>query len=72
MATRFQGDRDLMVVGREPGSSLDPSAEGEASTTYKLGLDLTKPLVAGGKSYDRARFPEVKVSDYLDPADGEG
>jgi UbiD family decarboxylase len=57
MATRFQGDRDLIVVGREPGSSLDPSAEGERSLTCKVGFDLTAPLSATGKSFERARFP---------------
>lgn len=38
LATRFQADRDIMVVQGARGSSLDPSAEG---TTAKLGLDAT-------------------------------
>ena len=66
MATRFQGDRDLLALGREAGSSLDPSAEGEGHLTSKLGFDLTRPLAAGGKSYSRAEFPAVRVADYLD------
>jgi 2,5-furandicarboxylate decarboxylase 1 len=70
MATRFQGDRDLLTVGREPGSSLDPSAEGEGHLTSKLGFDLTRPLAANGKSYERAAFPAVKLADYLDGGDG--
>jgi hypothetical protein len=53
-------------VGREPGSSLDPSAEGQASTTCKLGFDLTRPLATGGKSYERAAFPEVRPEDFWD------
>ncbi len=40
MATRFQGDR-LLVIPDSAGSSLDPSAEG---TTYKVGVDATMPL----------------------------
>jgi 2,5-furandicarboxylate decarboxylase 1 len=61
MATRFQGDRDLRVFGREPGSSLDPSADGEQSVTCKVGFDLTRPLTAGGKSFARATFPRTGV-----------
>ncbi len=69
MATRFQGDRDLLVVGREPGSSLDPSAEGDESLTCKVGFDLTRPLATqagAGKSFERAAFPAVDLADYLD------
>jgi hypothetical protein len=70
LATRFQADRDLLVVGREPGSSLDPSAEGERSLTCKVGFDLTRPLGGAGKSYQRAAFPAVKLEDYLQPGRG--
>jgi len=42
MATRFQGDRG-MVVKRERGSSLDPSADPETAATTKVGFDLTIP-----------------------------
>ncbi|MEM2865910.1 MAG: UbiD family decarboxylase [Candidatus Hadarchaeales archaeon] len=42
MATRFQGDRG-MVVKRERGSSLDPSADPETGLTTKVGFDLTIP-----------------------------
>jgi len=42
MATRFQGDRG-MVVKRERGSSLDPSADPETAMTTKVGFDLTIP-----------------------------
>src|SRR5512136_1553323 len=54
MATRFQGDQDLIVRPRAPGSSLDPSAEAGSYFTTKLGFDLTKPLVAHGKDFNRA------------------
>jgi UbiD family decarboxylase len=40
LATRFQADRDIMVVEGARGSSLDPSA---GDTTAKLGLDATLP-----------------------------
>ena len=67
MATRFQGDRDLVIKAREPGSSLDPSSDrGEAGLhlTTKLGFDLTKPLTTNGKSFDKARFPVVDIEPY--------
>ncbi len=42
IATRFQADRDLVVVPNARGSSLDPSAT--KSLTSKWGIDATKPL----------------------------
>ena len=57
MATRFQGDRDLIVYDRKPGSSLDPSADPGTKLTTRLGFDLTKPLATKGKSFDRTPLP---------------
>lgn len=67
MATRFQGDSDLVVKPREPGSSLDPSSELRKGLHYttRLGFDLTKPLVSHGKDFDKAAFPVVNVERYL-------
>jgi UbiD family decarboxylase len=44
IATRFQADRDLVVLTDQPSSSLDPSAvhvPGQKSRTAKMGLDAT-------------------------------
>ncbi len=44
IATRFQADRDMLVLTDEPSSSLDPSAKhtpGQKSKTAKLGIDAT-------------------------------
>jgi 4-hydroxy-3-polyprenylbenzoate decarboxylase len=52
LATRFQGDSDLVIRQKEPGSSLDPSSERSDTGTHlttKLGFDLTKPLTSQGK-----------------------
>jgi UbiD family decarboxylase len=57
LATRFQGDRDLVPIGRARGSSLDPSRDVAGSTTYKLGFDLTMPLGARPEEYCRALPP---------------
>ena len=65
MATRFQGDRDLVIKPREPGSSLDPSSEPGTHLTTRIGFDLTRPLATQGKSFDRAHFPAVDLSRYL-------
>ncbi len=48
IATRFQPDRDLVVVKGARGSSLDPSADG---TTSKWGIDATRPL--GKEGFER-------------------
>lgn len=44
VATRFQADRGLAVLGDQPSSSLDPSAHhvpGQKSRTAKMGIDAT-------------------------------
>ncbi len=65
MATRFQGDRDLVVYDRSPGSSLDPSAEAGTHITTRLGFDLTAPLETAGKSFKKAVFPSVDLEKLL-------
>jgi 2,5-furandicarboxylate decarboxylase 1 len=63
MATRFQGDVDMVVKPREAGSSLDPSAEPGTKLTSKIGFDLTKPLDERG--FDKAPFPVVDLTRFL-------
>ncbi len=68
LATRFQGDEDLVVMPKAPGSSLDPSAERDSSgahLTTRLGFDLTKPLITQGKDFDKALFPVVDIDRYF-------
>jgi UbiD family decarboxylase len=52
IATRFQADRDMVVIEGVRGSSLDPSA---GATTAKLGLDATVPT-----GVDRSKFDLVE------------
>ncbi len=54
IATRFQGDRDLIKMGPTRGSSLDPSAY-EGHMTIKLGFDATMPL-EGREKFVRVRL----------------
>lgn len=65
LATRFQGDRDLLLQGRERGSSLDPSAEPGTYLTAKLGFDCTMPLHTQGKDFKRAPFPQIDLGRFL-------
>ncbi|MBN2549083.1 MAG: UbiD family decarboxylase [Anaerolineales bacterium] len=65
LATRFQGDRQMVVLERAPGSSLDPSADPGEHLTTRIGFDLTKPLQARGKSFEKAAFPQVDLERFL-------
>jgi len=55
VATRFQPDRDLMVVSGAQGSILDPSTNGGIGA--KWGLDATRPLQYEGLSFTKIRIP---------------
>jgi 2,5-furandicarboxylate decarboxylase 1 len=67
MATRFQGDRDLVILERAPGSSLDPSSEPGTHNTTRIGFDLTSPLESQGKAFGRAHFPSVDINKFIQP-----
>jgi UbiD family decarboxylase len=64
MATRFQGDEDMFVKDKERGSSLDPSAELGTHLTTKIGFDLTKPLGAAGKPFEKVTYPQVDLERF--------
>lgn len=66
MATRFQAESGLVDIGKEPGSSLDPSAEPGTKITNKVGFDFTAPLVTKGKGFAKAEFPKVDLRDYIE------
>jgi 3-polyprenyl-4-hydroxybenzoate decarboxylase len=65
MATRFQGDRDLVIKTNEKGSSLDPSSDPNTRLTTKVGFDLTAPMNKVGKDFTRAEFPKVDLKKFL-------
>ncbi len=67
IATRFQADRDLVVLSDQPGSSLDPSAlqrPGRKSRTAKMGLDATAPLGEARRGYEKARYASVDLAQH--------
>lgn len=44
LATRFQAEKDMVLLEGARGSTLDPSRDRDTGTTSKLGLDATIPL----------------------------
>jgi len=65
MATRFQGDRNI-IMRREPGSSLDPSSDLETRMTTKIGFDLTIPWGRDPKDFKKPELPlKLDLKDYL-------
>jgi len=67
IATRFQADRDLVILTEQPGSSLDPSATqmlGQKARTAKMGLDATAPLGEARRGYERVRYGSVDLAQY--------
>ncbi|MCK5636469.1 MAG: UbiD family decarboxylase [Thermoplasmatales archaeon] len=68
MATRFQGDKDMIVKHDQPGSSLDPSGkheEGKKTLTTKIGFDATIPSDVDKKKYEVVKYKKVDPNDYL-------
>ncbi|MFH0885166.1 MAG: UbiD family decarboxylase [Candidatus Micrarchaeota archaeon] len=65
IATRVQADKDVVIKTKQKGSSLDPSADPHTYDTAKMGLDATKPLVAHGKNFDKAKWKKVDIGGYI-------
>jgi anhydromevalonate phosphate decarboxylase len=68
IATRFQADKNTVILSNQPGSSLDPSgdlSEGKKATTAKAGLDATVPLLTTGKGFSKVDYIKVDLNKYL-------
>jgi len=68
IATRFQADKNTVILPKQPGSSLDPSGdltEGKKATTAKMGLDATTPLMATGKGFKKEAYRKVDLNRFL-------
>ena len=71
VATRFQADRDLLVVTDSQGSKLDPSTRNGVGA--KMGLDATKSLSAAEMVFKRIRVPgedQVDLARVVQASDG--
>ncbi len=67
IATRFQADRDMVLLRDQPGSSLDPSAShsaGQKARTAKMGFDATAPLGAARRGYERVAYGQIDLTQY--------
>lgn len=68
VATRFQVDRDLVVISGARGNELDPSCS-LSGLTAKMGMDATRPL-GPRERFEKVRIPgleNIKIQDYLKP-----
>lgn len=61
IATRFQADRDLVVVSGAQGSKLDPSSTDGISA--KMGIDATKPLSTEPMEFKRIHVKGIEQVD---------
>jgi len=70
IATRVQGDRDVMVVGNARAKPLDPSlpqGAGVVPTGAKIGIDATIPEGIPKEHYERITYAyaeTVRIGDY--------
>ncbi|MCA9974768.1 MAG: UbiD family decarboxylase, partial [Anaerolineales bacterium] len=68
VATRFQADKDLIILENQPGSSLDPSGidvPGQKSRTAKMGLDCTIPWDADKSKFEKGEYGAVDLRQYI-------
>ena len=68
LATRFQADKDAVVLPNMRGSSLDPSGdltEGKKARTCKVGLDATIPDKKTGKGFKRIEYEKIDLKNFL-------
>jgi 2,5-furandicarboxylate decarboxylase 1 len=72
IATRVQGDRDILIVSNARGKPLDPSLaptpHGIVPTTAKVGIDATISEGIPKERFERITYAyadTAKISDYL-------
>ena len=67
ISTRFQADKNTIILSDQPGSSLDPSGnltEGKKATTSKAGIDATAPLTTTGKGFTKEQYIKVDMKRF--------
>jgi UbiD family decarboxylase len=70
LATRFQGDKDMLVLNNQKGSSLDPSSNLKTRETTKIGFDLTIPGDRDPKHFKKPDLPmDIDVKRFLQNID---
>ena len=63
MATRFQADRDIVILKNVRGSSLDPSSDQTNLKTAKMGIDATRSLEKRPEGFEIAQIPGIDGID---------
>jgi len=64
IATRFQGDRDLILIPSIRGQPIDPSS-GEGFLTTKIGMDATRPQKDGFEKVDVPEGVKKRLASLL-------
>jgi 2,5-furandicarboxylate decarboxylase 1 len=64
LATRFQGDRDLIILPDLRGQPIDPSSK-EGFLTTKLGMDATRPKKEGFEKVDVPKEVRSQLNSIL-------
>ncbi|NNL58272.1 MAG: UbiD family decarboxylase, partial [Nitrosopumilus sp.] len=59
MATRFQADKDLVILKNIRGSSLDPSSNQQKLKTAKIGFDATRSFSKRPEGFEMAKIPKI-------------
>jgi UbiD family decarboxylase len=57
IATRFQGNRGMVIVSDARGSSLDASGNQDLNLTTKVGIDATRSFLKPKEKFEKARIP---------------
>jgi len=68
IATRFQADKNLVIIPKVRGSSLDPSSDQKNLLTTKMGIDATKSFSKRPEGFEIAKIPrsdKISLKDYL-------
>jgi UbiD family decarboxylase len=59
IATRFRGDRGLLLIPNVRVSSLDPTADQELELGCKTGIDATRPFSKPKEKFELAKIPQT-------------
>ena len=68
IATRFQADKNLVIIPKVRGSSLDPSSDQKKLLTTKMGIDATRPFSKRPEGFEIAKIPgmeKISLKKYL-------
>ncbi len=68
ITTRFNPDKDLVILPSQDGHILNPivtmNDDGKGGTVTKMGMDALIPFAGERTQFERVKFKEVKLSSY--------